>query len=99
MSENLVDGTLSAFHADGYSEALFSALIRRFPRATAEELRRALDHPAGPLLPTPAIRPFGKSVQFSPADERCIVGEVEIRQDSSEQWSELSGEVFTVRRR
>ncbi len=98
-SENLVDGTISAFHVDGYSKALFPALLRRFPRATAEEVQRALDHPAGPLFPTPAIRPFGQTVQFSPADERCIVGEVDIRQDSAERWSQLSGEIFTVRRR
>jgi hypothetical protein len=60
---------------------------------TDEEVRRALDHPAGPLFPTAAIRPFGKTVQFSPADERCIVGEMEIRHDSKERWSELSGEI------
>jgi hypothetical protein len=99
ISENLVDGTLAAFHADDYSESLFSALLRRFPRAADAEVLRALDHPVGPLFPTPAIRPFGKTVQFSPSDERCIVGEVEIRQDSEERWSQLCGELFTVRHR
>jgi len=99
VSENLVDGTISAFHEDRHSDAMFPALTRRFSLLTDEELRRALDHPAGPLFTTPAIRPFGKSVQFSPADERCIIGEVTIRPDSSERWSELSGELFTVRPR
>lgn len=99
VSENIVDGTLAAFHSDVLSEALFPNLKGRFPRVTEDELRRALDNPIGPLFPTPAIRPFGKSVQFSPADERCIVGEVEIRRDATGSCSELSGELFTVRRR
>jgi hypothetical protein len=99
ISENLVDGVLSAFHSDGYTDALFPALKRRFLRATDKELRRTLDSSARPLFQTPAIRPFGKSVQFSPADERCDVGEVEIRNDSSGRWSELSGEIFTLSRR
>lgn len=99
ISENLVDGTLAAFHADRYTEALFPLLASRFPTITNDELGRALAPPPRPLFPTPAIRTFGTSVQFSPADERCNVGEVEIRQDSSStRWSELSGELFTVRR-
>jgi hypothetical protein len=99
ISENLVDGTLAAFHADRYSDALFPALTRRFPSVADEQIRRAYDRPAGPLFATPAIRPFGKSVQFSPDDERCIVGEVVILQDSRTRWPELSGELFSVRRR
>ena len=79
ISETLVDGTIAAFHDDRYAEALFPALSRKFLRLSDDELRRALDHPVGPLFSTPAIRPFGESVQFSPADDRCIIGEVEIR--------------------
>jgi hypothetical protein len=99
LSENAVDGVLAAFHGDRFSDALFPALTRRFPRVTAEELRRALDLPVGPLFPTPAIRSHGKSVQFSPADERCILGKVAIREDCQGPLAELSGELFTVRRR
>jgi hypothetical protein len=94
--EQLVDGTIAAFHGDRYSDVLLSALAPKFPGVTDEELRRALDHPLGPLFATPAIRT--KSVQFSPADDRCIVGEVTIRQeDSTGRWPELSGELFTIR--
>jgi hypothetical protein len=34
---------------------------------------------------------------FGPADERCSLGELTIRQDSTSKWPELSGELFTVR--
>jgi len=99
LSESAVDGVLAAFHGDHYSETLFPRLTRRFPRISAEELRRALDHPAGPLFPTPAISPTTTSVRFSPADERCILGEVVIREDRRGPFAELSGELFTVRQR
>ena len=60
-------------------------------------LRRALDHPAGPLFETPAIRTKQGFVQISPADERRRIGELTIRYDSSSRWPELSGEFFTIR--
>jgi hypothetical protein len=94
-SEKVVDGTIAAFHDDRYSDALLSALSPKFPGVTDEELRRALDNPVGPLFASPAIRT--KNVQFSPADERCIIGELTIGQNSTSRWPELSGELFTVR--
>lgn len=97
VSENLVDGILAAFHDDGYSDELIQRLKQRFPTLDDEELLRALEPCGTPLFTTPAIRPFGTSVQFSPADERCIVGEVEILRDANGKYSELSGELFTVR--
>jgi hypothetical protein len=99
LSEAAVDGVLAAFHGDRYSDALFPALTRRFPTVTDEELRRALDHPAGPLFPTSAITPNATSVVFDPDDERCILGEVAIHEDCQGPVAELSGELFTVRRR
>lgn len=97
-SEELVDGTIAAFHSDRSSHALFAVLAPKFPGVTDLELRRALDHPVGPLLTTSAIQTNGGRVQISPADERCVVGELTIRQDSTVRWPELSGELFTVRR-
>lgn len=94
--EELVDGTIAAFHGDRYSDDLLSALAPKFPGVTHEELCRALDHPVGPLFTARAILAT-KSVQFSPADDRCIAGEVTIRKDSTGRWPELSGELFTVR--
>jgi hypothetical protein len=96
-SEKLEDGTIAAFHNDRYSDVLFSVLAPRFPGVTGEELHRALDHPVGPLFTTPAIHTKNGSIQISPADERCTLGELTIRQDSATQWPELSGELFTIR--
>lgn len=97
-SEKLVDGTIAAFHSDRYSDVLLSVLAPKLPGVTDEELRRALDHLVGPLFATPAIIHTKTGfIQISPADERCSLGELTIRQDSTSQWPELSGELFTVR--
>jgi hypothetical protein len=97
-SEKLVDGTIAAFHNDRYSDVLSSVLAPKLPGVTDEELRRALNHPLGPLFATPAIiHTTNGFIQISPADERCSLGELTIRQDSTRQWPELSGELFTVR--
>jgi hypothetical protein len=97
-SEELIDGAIAAFHSDQHSDELVAALTPRFPGICAEELRRALDHPVGPLIATPAIRVTPGLIQIGPADERCRLGELAIRQDSTSICPELSGELFTVRR-
>jgi hypothetical protein len=96
-SERLADGSIAAFHNDRYPDELLSVLAPSFPGVTEEELRCALDHPAGPLFTTPAIHTTPGFIQISPADERCSVGELTIRQDSTSRWPELSGELFTIR--
>jgi hypothetical protein len=97
-SEKLVDGTIAAFHSDRYSDVLLSVLAPKLPGVTDEELRRAFDHPVGPLFATPAIIHTKTGfIQISPADERCSLGELTIRKDSTRQWPELSGELFIVR--
>lgn len=96
--ERLVDGSIAAFHNDRWSVELYSALSSKFPRVTPEGLRLALDHPIGPLFSTPAIKTKNGYVQFSPADERCRVGELVIRMDSMSDCPELSGELFTIRK-
>ncbi|ETA92402.1 hypothetical protein [Mycobacterium intracellulare] len=98
-SEELIDGTIAAFHDDRYTDALASAAAPKFPGITTDELRRALDHPVGPLISSPAIRVTRGGIQISPADEHCRVGELIIRPNSTSPWSELSGELFTIRRR
>jgi hypothetical protein len=96
-SEELVDGTIAAFHSDRSSDALLSIAAPKFPGVSPEQLRRALDHPIGPLFRTPGILAAGGGMQISPADERCRLGEVIIREDSTNTWPQLSGELFTIR--
>lgn len=96
-SEELVDGTIAAFHNDRYSDALLSAAAPKFPGIAVDELRRAFDHPVGPLITTPAFRATGGRIQINPADERCRLGELVIREDSTSPWPQLSGELFTIR--
>lgn len=96
-SERLVDGIIAAFHNDRYSDRLLSVLAPKFPGVVDEELRRALERPVGPLFASPAIQTKNGFVQISPADERCRIGELTIRQDSTGRWPELSGELFTIR--
>jgi hypothetical protein len=69
----------------------------RKSRLMSVEFGRALDHPIGPLIATPAIHVTPGLLQISPADERCRLGELTILQDSESPCPELSGELFTVR--
>ena len=96
-SESTIDGTIAAFHSDDFSEELLAALTPKLPGITAEELSAALKKSAGPLFGTPAIRANAGFVQISPADERCLIGELQICNDSNGRWPELSGEIFTIR--
>jgi hypothetical protein len=96
-SEKLVDGAIAAFHDDRWSDALVAILAPKLPGIPGAALRQVLEQPVGPLFSAPAIRTKGGYVQISPDDERCIVGEVTITQDSRGPWPELSGELFTVR--
>ena len=51
-SEQLVDGTIAAFHNDRYSNVLLTALAPKFPGVT-DELRRALECPLGTIVCDP----------------------------------------------
>jgi len=97
-SESVVDGIIAAFHNDCFSNDLLAALAPKLPKIPTDDLRRALDQPIGPLFDTPAItHSKADFVQISPADERCRIGELVICNDSTSQWPELSGELFTIR--
>lgn len=99
ISERTVDGAIAAFHADAASPGVIEALTRKLPLTKPSDVVTALAQSAGPLFATPAIRVTGKSVQISPADERCQVGEVSIYpRDAHGVVPELSGELFALRR-
>jgi len=97
-SEAVVDGVIAAFHSDCLSDDLLEALAPKFPKISSSDLRRALNSSIGPLFDTPAITYTSAGyIRISPADERCRIGELVICNDSASKWTELSGELFTIR--
>lgn len=97
-SEFVIDGTIAAFHHDPLSDELVAALLSKLPTVTEPDLRHALSRLAGPVFPTPAVQiSKNGSLRINPADDRCWLGEYTVRQDSTSQWPELSGQLFTIR--
>jgi len=97
-SEFVIDGTIAAFHHDPLSDELVAAVLPKLPSVTERELRDALSCCAGPVFPTPAVQiSKNGSIQISPDDDRCWLGEYAVRQDSTSRWPELTGELFTIR--
>ena len=98
-SEFGIDGAIAAFHDDRLSDDLVAAMFPKLPSVTMLQLRQALGSVAGPVFPTPAVTISASgAVRINPDDERCWVGEYAVRQnDSTSQWPEVSGELFTIR--
>ncbi len=97
-SEFVIDGAIAAFHQDELSAELVAALLPKLPGVTENAFREALSCCAGPVFATPAVQVSKSgSVQISPADDRCWLGEYVVRQDSNSRWPEVSGELFTLR--
>jgi hypothetical protein len=98
-SEFGIDGAIAAFHDDRLSDELVAAMLPKLPSVTVLQLRQALGRVAGPVFPTPAVTISASgAVRINPDDERCWVGEYAVRQnDSTSQWPEVSGELFTIR--
>jgi hypothetical protein len=98
-SEFVVDGAIAAFHHDPLSDELVAAVLPRLPSVAERELRHALSSCAGPVFATPAVQisKSGSLQKISPADDRCWLGEYTVRQDSTSQWPEITGELFTIR--
>ena len=100
ISENLVDGIVAAFHARPADVATVAeALGPRIMSASLRELEGLVAHECGPFFAAPPFVVHGPYVQISPCDERCHAGEIEIRPDGRSRLGEISGELFTVRRR
>jgi hypothetical protein len=103
ISESLVDGIIAAFHAGASpadAAAAATALTPRLPGMTGAEIAAlaAMSSP-GPLF---AASPFvikGSYVQISPCDERCQAGRVTIGPGAEGPFMQISGELFTLRRR
>lgn len=97
-SEFVIDGVIAAFHGDSPSNELIAAMLPKLPSVTEAELCEVLGRLAGPVFPTPAVEiALNGAVRLNPADERCWLGEYTVRQDSTSQWPEVSGELFSLR--
>lgn len=103
VSESLVDGTIAAFHvgvsADDAAAAAAALAPRLLGMRKTEIAALAAMSSPGPLF---AASPFvikGSYVQINPCDERCQVGQVTVRPDAQGQFAQISGELFTLRRR
>jgi hypothetical protein len=101
ISETLVDGVFAAFHGSPpFRRLIAEALTQRLPGTGADEIEHLLGlHWPGILFPNSAFVQAGSYIQISPCDERCLAGEVSITVDSRGPQVEISGEVFTLRRR
>jgi hypothetical protein len=101
VSETVVDGVLAAFHSPPPSlQRVTAALTQRLSGTSAREIEHllGLDWP-GILFRSSAFIQAGTHLQISPCDERCLAGEVSITVDSRHPQVEISGELFTLRRR
>jgi hypothetical protein len=103
ISESLIDGTIAAFHAGVSADdaaVAAAALAPRLPSMSKSEIAAlaAMCSP-GPLFGASPFVIKGTYVQINPCDERCQAGEVTIAPDAEGQFAQISGELFTLRRR
>jgi hypothetical protein len=103
ISESLVDGIIAAFHAgaDAAGAAAAAAVLApRLPGTTEIEIAAlaAVSSP-GPLFGGSPLVIKASYVQISPCDERCVAGQVAIGPDAEGPSMQISGELFTLRRR
>jgi hypothetical protein len=104
IAKAVLDGVISAFHAhdgtklDDVSERL-GAKLRMAPadaRCLLLDKRRDLLGTRRLIWPT---KKSIQSIQWNPADDRCVAVELLIDDTGTESGWELSGELFTVRPR
>ena len=103
ISESLVDGIIAAFHAGASTAdaaATATALAPRLPGMTEAEIAAlAATQSPGPLFGASPFVIKGSYVQISPCDERCQAGQVTIVPGAEGPFMQISGELFTLRRR
>jgi hypothetical protein len=99
ISESLIDGTIAAFHAGDLRAAEVAAVLALRMPASLAVSRGELEELAALNSPGPIFQrsPFsGPNASISPSDERCYLGEVEIRPDARGKETETSGELFAL---
>lgn len=98
LTKPLFDGVVAAFHC---CQDLDGELLGRLGRqlgVPVDEVRGALADCSSAVLRERRrlLWPWGQGVQWNPADDRCVVGQlVRGGSDSHTTW-QLSGELFTV---
>lgn len=103
ISESLVDGVIAAFHAGvstAAAAAAAAALALRLPGMREIEIAElaAMSSPGSLFAASPFVIK-GSYIQISPCDERCQAGEVAIGPDAEGSFMQISGELFSLRRR
>ncbi len=95
----LFDGIISAFHS--HDGAMLEQVSDRLARKLGVEAREVADHllsdSAAVLGRRRLVYPWGKSVQWNPADDRCVAAELVLYIDTNRDslWR-LSGELFEL---
>ncbi len=94
----IFDGVIAAFQFhDGRHLLKVSQRIAGQLGTGADEISTLLCNPEGSILGlTQLVRPFGTGVQWNPADDICLAGELITQQGPmSDKW-ELRGELFKI---
>lgn len=97
--KTVFDGVVSAFHQhDGTDlEEVSKRLAVRLERDW-REISDCLKGPGMAVLgPRKLLWRRGKGLQWNPADDRCVAGQLLFEEGSTEGFWELSGELFRVR--
>lgn len=95
----IIDGIVCAFQAHGKETTLgeMAARVARITGATDDEIRMHLSDQERAVLGVAKslLHAWGDAVQWSPADTRCVAGELLMESPSGEAWK-LSGRVVAL---
>ncbi len=94
----LFDGIISAFgsHDGSNLDLVCSRLGNRLRREPSELANLLMADEHNVLGRRKLLWPYGEFVQWNPADDRCVVGEILVNYDASASGSSISGTLFTV---
>ena len=94
----LLDGTVTAFHRhDGKAQALVAERLTTVLEVRAQDVLSFLSESTNAVLGTRTLLWIrGDGVQWNPADDCCVAGEL-LFESSSEDFVEFSGELFEVK--
>jgi hypothetical protein len=97
LMKPVFDGVLSAFHShSGQRTELVAEVLARRLNVPARELTRHLLSPSVAVLGVRQLLwPWRDSVQWNPADERCVAGELLVERSDDPRIA-LLGELFEV---